>query len=148
MQRDQHDLFGGGILVALGLAVAGYAAMHYDLGTMRQMGPGFFPTALGLVLAGLGLTIAVPAWWRAGERRGFVGREVLCVIAAILIFGLLLGQLGLVVTTALAAVVASIPAPKPGIVWRLVLAAGITALTWAIFIAGLRMTIPVWPWSL
>lgn len=69
-------------------------------------------------------------------------RETLCVLAAILIFGLGMNGLGLVPA---AVPVASGAALQRGLVWRLVVAAVINALTWAIFSVGLRLAIPVRP---
>ncbi|MDP0928219.1 tripartite tricarboxylate transporter TctB family protein [Paracoccus onubensis] len=147
MRRDYHDILWGGFLSLLGLAVAVYSFMHYDIGNLRRMGPGFFPVSLGAVLAVLGLIIAIPAIWRAGETRSFAGRELLGIIVALLLFALLMNRAGIVITAAVAAFVASVVAPRPGILWRLVLAAIIAGLTWAIFIQALEMAIPVWPWS-
>ena len=145
MQRDMHDLLWGAFLALLGLGVAAYAALHYDLGTPRQMGPGFFPVGLGVVLAGLGLNISVSAWWRSADARPFAWREMLAVSAGLLFFGLTLDRIGLIIATAVTVLIASSVAPKKGVVWRLVLTVLITLLTWAIFILGLRMTMPVWP---
>ncbi|RJE82134.1 tripartite tricarboxylate transporter TctB family protein [Paracoccus onubensis] len=147
MQRDYHDILWGGFLSLLGLAVAVYSATHYDIGNLRRMGPGFFPVSLGAVLALLGVVIAIPALWRAGETRSFAGRELLGIIVALLLFALLMNRVGIVVTAAAVSFVASAVAPRPGIVWRLVLAAVIAGLTWAVFIEALEMAIPVWPWS-
>lgn len=147
MQRDWHDIAGGGALAALGLGVAAHAGLTHDLGTLRQMGPGFFPVLLGVLLAGLGLVIALPAWRRQGTARAFAGREALAVLAAIVVFGVFMTPLGLIATTALAVLIAATPAPRAGWRWRLVLAAAVSLLTWAVFILALKMTIPVWPWS-
>lgn len=147
MRRDYHDILWGGFLSLLGLTVAVYSSMHYDIGSLRRMGPGFFPVSLGAVLALLGLVIAIPALRRAGETRNFAGRELLGIIVALLLFALLMNRAGLVITAAIVSFVASAVAPRPGILWRLVLAAVIAGLTWAVFIMALEMTIPVWPWS-
>lgn len=150
MRRDTHDLWWGAVLTLLGLAVAGYAAAQYDFGSLRRMGPGFFPVVLGLGLAGLGVLISLPAWGRPGQLRPFAWREVIGIVAALLVFGLLLNRLGLVATTALTVLISSTVAPRGGIVWRLVLTVAVTALVWLLFVAGLNMSIPVWPvwpWS-
>lgn len=147
MQRDYHDVMWGAILALLGLGVAGYAAQHYDAGTLRRMGPGFFPIVLGLVLAVLGAVIAVPAWRRAGEHRPFAWREGVGVLGALLLFGLLMNRAGIVVSAAGATLLASAVAPRSGLVWRLVLTVVATILTWVVFILALDMPIPVWPWS-
>lgn len=145
MRRDWTDLLGGGAMAALGLAVAAYSAAHYEIGTLRRMGPGFLPLGLGVTLAVFGAIIALPAWSRPGEPVAVAWREALCVLAAILIFGLGMTRLGLVPATALAVLVASVPAPQGGWGWRLILAAVVSGLTWAVFSVGLRLSIPVWP---
>lgn len=145
LRRDWTDLLGGAAMAALGLAVAAHAATHYEIGTLRRMGPGFLPVGLGVMLAVFGAIIAAPAWSRPGRAVAFAWRETLCVLGAILIIGLGMDRLGLVPASALAVLVASIAAPHPGVVWRLVLACVISALTWAIFSLGLRLSIPAWP---
>lgn len=145
MQRDWPDLLGGVVMAALGVAVAAYAAANYEIGTLRRMGPGFLPLGLGALLAVFGAMIALPALGRPAEAVTIAWRETLCVLAAILIFGLGMHRLGLVPATVLSVLVASTAAPHEGVAWRLTLAAVISALTWVIFSVGLRLTIPVWP---
>lgn len=145
MQRDYYDIMWGGILALLGLAVAGYAATHYDFGSLRRMGPGFFPVVLGVGLAGLGVLIVIPAFGRAGQAQPFAWPETIGVIGSLLLFGLLLNRIGLMGATAVTVLVASSVAPRRGIIWRLVLTVVVTALIWVLFILGLNMSIPVWP---
>ena len=57
MIRDHFDLWGGAILALCGAAVAAYSMTHYEFGELRRIGPGFFPSVLGVLLAGLGLFI-------------------------------------------------------------------------------------------
>ncbi|WP_128254052.1 tripartite tricarboxylate transporter TctB family protein [Falsirhodobacter deserti] len=147
MQRDHDDIMWGAILALLGLGVAAYAAACYDMGSLRRMGPGFFPVMLGIVLAVLGAAIAVPAWWRKGVARPLYWREALGVTASLMLFSVLMGTAGIVVATVVTTLVASSVAPRGGTLWRVVLAVVVAALTWLIFIAGLSMSIPVWPWS-
>ncbi len=145
MQRDWPDLLGGLALAALGIGAAGWAVAHYSLGSLRQMGPGFFPAALGFALFVLGLIVALPALRRTADAPKVEPASALAVLGAILVFGLGLYRLGLVGATLAAVLVASIPAPRKGWVWRLVLAGVITVLTVTVFSIGLRMTLPLWP---
>jgi uncharacterized BrkB/YihY/UPF0761 family membrane protein len=147
MQRDHHDILGGLAMAAIGGAVALYSLANYDFGTLRQMGPGFFPTSLGTILAVLGLLITIPAWTRAGTPQSFALPETVAILSAILLFGFGLERLGLILTTAGAVLIASLPAPRKGWLWRLVLAVVVTAVTWIIFKLGLNMTMPLWPWA-
>jgi hypothetical protein len=66
-RRDYTDILGGALLVAFGLGV-GFYAQRYNIGTLTRMGPGFFPAALGFLLALLGLAILLPGLRRTGGR--------------------------------------------------------------------------------
>lgn len=145
MQRDWTDIFGGFALALIGAGAAGWALLHYDLGSLRQMGPGAFPVGLGLLLTVIGLIVAVPALRRAGEAVPFEPWSALAVLAAILVFGFGLRSLGLVLAAFLGVLVASLPAPRRGVTWRLVLAGVVTLLTVLVFRAGLQMSLPLWP---
>ena len=145
MRRDWLDIWGGLALAALGASASGWALAHYELGTLRQMGPGFFPAVLGALLVALGLIVALPAWRLAGAPAPVEPRAAAAVLASILIFGFGLPHLGLVGATAGLVLVATLPAPHAGWAWRLVLAAAVTALTVLVFSFGLRMSLPLWP---
>ena len=53
----KRDFYAGGLMVLLGLGIAIKGAT-YRAGTLMHMGPGFLPTALGVLLALLGIAIA------------------------------------------------------------------------------------------
>ena len=56
----KRDFYAGGLMVLLGLAIALKGAT-YRAGTLMHMGPGFLPTALGVLLVLLGIAIAAVA---------------------------------------------------------------------------------------
>jgi hypothetical protein len=53
----KRDFYAGGLMILLGLGAA-LEGQRYNIGTMRQMGPGFMPVALGVVLVLIGIMIA------------------------------------------------------------------------------------------
>jgi hypothetical protein len=55
--RLKRDYYAGALMVLLGL-IAAHDGTRYPIGTLRQMGPGYFPLALGVLLVLLGLMIA------------------------------------------------------------------------------------------
>lgn len=64
--RDTRDIIGGVLLTITGI----YFALHsgnYNMGEAARMGPGYFPTVLGWILAAMGLLIAAMALRRSGE---------------------------------------------------------------------------------
>lgn len=145
MQRDWPDIFGGLILAAIGAGAVVWAAMYYDMGTLRRMGPGFFPVVLGAALFLLGLVVALPALGRAADAPKIEPGTAAAVLAAILIFAFGLSRLGLAGATAATVLVATLPAPRKGWVWRVLLAVAVTTLTVLVFSLGLQMTLPIWP---
>lgn len=145
MGRDWADVWGGAVLALLGAAVALHAGMRLEFGTLRAMGPGFFPVTLGVLLVVLGAAIAIPGWWRRAEPLAIRWGDAAAVIAAILIFGLGMSRLGVVPACFAAVLVASVPAPHEGWRWRVLLAGAVTLLVYLVFILGLRMGLPVWP---
>jgi hypothetical protein len=53
----KRDFYAGGLMLLLGLGIALKGAT-YRTGTLMHMGPGFLPTALGVLLVLLGIAIA------------------------------------------------------------------------------------------
>jgi hypothetical protein len=56
----KRDFYAGGLMVLLGLGIALKGA-SYRAGSLMHMGPGFLPTALGVLLVMLGIAIAIAA---------------------------------------------------------------------------------------
>ncbi len=146
-RRDPHDLLGGLLMAVIGFAAAWYAFEHYELGSPRNMGPGFFPFGLGLLLGVLGLLITLPALLRPGNRIVVAWRTLACVIGSLVLFAVLLKTAGLVLATVAAVLLASWADRGVGWRTRIIAAVAIAALCWLIFIVGLNMVLPVWPWS-
>jgi hypothetical protein len=53
----KRDFYAGGLMLLLGLFIA-LKGLSYRAGTLMHMGPGFLPTALGVLLVLLGIAIA------------------------------------------------------------------------------------------
>lgn len=56
----KRDFYAGLLIMAFGLLFA-VKGPSYNVGTLMHMGPGFLPTALGVLLVGLGIAIAMTA---------------------------------------------------------------------------------------
>jgi putative Ca2+/H+ antiporter (TMEM165/GDT1 family) len=56
----KRDFYAGGLMILIGLFIALKGAT-YRAGTLMHMGPGFLPTALGVLLVLLGIVIAATA---------------------------------------------------------------------------------------
>lgn len=143
-RRDPVDLSAGFLMMAVGLFIAIYA-QRYNFGTPARMGPGFFPQTLGWVLVGLGIVIAVPAWFRSGRLPELHWRNMFFVVLALISFAVLLRPAGLVVTVFAASFIALLADNQSTWVSRMLTSAGVTSLAAAIFIGGLGMNLPLWP---
>ena len=56
----KRDFYAGGLMVLLGIGIA-LKGTTYRAGTLMHMGPGFLPTALGIILVLIGIAIAAVA---------------------------------------------------------------------------------------
>jgi len=144
--KDMQDLVGGLAVTALGIFAAIYA-QRYEFGDLNRMGPGYFPVALGVVLAVLGLLIAIPAFFRNGEKIHVEWKTFLLVLGSIVVFALTLKVVGLILATALAVIVSSLADRETRWKGRIILAFGVAAVTYMVFGFGLGMVLPAWPWN-
>jgi len=143
--KDFRDLFGGLLMMAIGIFAALYA-QRYEMGQLQRMGPGYFPVVLGALLAVLGFFIALPAFFREGTSIKVQWKSLFWVSLSILLFALLLSTLGLIFTTMISVITSSMAStftwPK-----KVLLSAGVALVTYLIFSFGLGMLLPIWPWS-
>lgn len=147
MHRDTLDFVGGVALGLTGLCVAIYSFNVYPFGQLRQVGPGFFPVILGSLLCLLGTAVAIAGYRRQVAPVEIHMVELVCILGSVVAFALLVEREGILLSTAVCVMIASIPARRNGMLWRVILAAVGAVLTWAIFVAGLRLPLPVFPWS-
>lgn len=146
LDRDYRDIVAGVALALAGGASAIYALSHYSLGTFTRMGPGMVPTWLGGALAVFGIVIALQGLGQRGQGFTIRFRVLLMLGVSIVCFALMIDRFGMVpavFTSALLATFAEAPV-RP--LRSLMLAVTLSVVTWAIFIAGLRLTIPSFDW--
>ncbi len=139
------DFWAGIMFIALGGMFAG-KAFTYKLGTTAQMGAGFFPFWLGILLFLLGAWVArggVRSEGPALER--FYWWPVVTVLVSVCIFGVLLKVLGMVAAGVVLVMGASFGSRQ--FKWRevVLLAIGLAVFCAVLFVAGLKLPIPVCP---
>jgi hypothetical protein len=143
--RSQKDFWCGVIFLVIGVAVM-VLAREYRFGTAARMGPGFFPTLLGGLLAALGLGIALPALLRDGEAFPRLHmRPMLMLLVSIVIFGLLLEPLGFILASIALLLVGGIADPDLKPLESLGLALLITAFSVVVFVLVLGLPLSLWP---
>ncbi|WP_113382598.1 tripartite tricarboxylate transporter TctB family protein [Shinella sp.] len=93
--RRPSDFFSGLIFLGVGV-LAIVQAMDYPLGTLRTMGPGYFPILVAVLLCGVGLTLVGKSTAGEGEEAVTISLwPLLLVLGGLLAFALLLLKAGL-----------------------------------------------------
>jgi hypothetical protein len=156
MIKSQKDFFSGLLFTAFGTAFA-VGAQNYGMGVPAKMGPGFFPTMLGILMIIVGLVVLFGAFTKGspdGDKVGALAfRQLFFVIAANLLFGVMIGGLpsiglpsmGLIVGIYVLVIVASFAGDVFKLKEVLILATVLAVGSYFAFIKLLKLTFPVWP---
>ncbi len=150
MKPDIRDFIAGALMLAMGLFVALYASSQYQVGTAARMGPGYFPSLLGWVLAFLGLVVTLLSFRDVVhilQPPPFTARPFIAVIAAVALFAVLITRIGLIPTTILMVVVTSAGSNSFQPRRALLLGVSLSVIAWLIFSLGLQMTLPAFAWE-
>ncbi|MFT4192653.1 MAG: tripartite tricarboxylate transporter TctB family protein [Comamonas sp.] len=162
MPADQQRLYSGLLFVVVALAFGVAAVRHYPLGSAASMGPGYFPLLLSGVLALLGVVALVQGLRMRAQRieetaatppRRFAWRPVFFVLLANAAFGLLIEGVpalgipagGLVVSTYAVVFIASWAGSEHRNGPALLLATGLAAGCYLVFIQAMGLVVPAWP---
>jgi hypothetical protein len=163
--RDRKDVFAGLLFAAIGLTTV-IVASEYPLGTMRSIGPGYFPIMIGVLLALLGAGVALQgmsfsgaadpagehaaaraeeAAARAEEDDGIAVRPLIMITVAVVAFGLMVRPLGLAVATVTLVTLASLAGREFRLLKVALLSVVLIALSWITFIYLLGLPMTLWP---
>jgi hypothetical protein len=145
--RNEKDFWSGVMFVVVGLTFALFA-QNYEMGTAQRMGPAYFPTILGGLLAVLGAIIGLQGLTvetTEGKIEKFHFGPLFAVLGAVVAFGALLRPGGLIVALVALMGIASFGSHEMKFKELIPLAIGLALLVLAVFIWGLGLTIPVWP---
>ncbi|MBL8288012.1 MAG: tripartite tricarboxylate transporter TctB family protein [Rubrivivax sp.] len=146
--KSEKDFWSGLMFVVVGVVFA-WGATTYSFGSSARPGPGYFPFGLGIILALIGalilfesLTIEVEGGEKIGE---WPLKQSGVILGAVALFGLLLPKIGMAVALPVLIIVSSLASGEFN--WKEVLLNSVilTVGSWAIFIKGLGLTIPLWP---
>lgn len=131
--QDRREFASAFVILAAGMFVIGYAHSYLSVGTLRMMGPGFFPLILGYILIGLGLIIGVSIDRGEAKTAALDWRAAICVIASVGIFALTLRPLGLLPSCTLLIVTASFGSKRFSLRTALAVSVFVGILSYLIF---------------
>jgi len=144
--RSAKDFWAGIMFIGFGTVALAVAQMNYKMGTAQSMGPAYFPSVLGGILAILGLVVLFKSLGLTGPKvPRFHFRPLLFVFGACLAFAYLLRPLGLVVSIVTLVFISAVGGRE--FKWKEVtlLSVGLAALSVALFVKGLMLPFPIWP---
>jgi hypothetical protein len=143
------DYYGGVLMVVIGLGSI-WRGVEYQVGTLTQMGAGYFPVGIGSVLALMGLSILVGAWrlpistrkkWTP-EWRGWS-----CIVLALVAF-VLVGRFGGLVPATFAVTFIAAIGDRKNTFWNsLLLSIAMVAVSVVVFSWALQMQFPLFRWG-
>jgi putative Ca2+/H+ antiporter (TMEM165/GDT1 family) len=149
----KRDFYAGGLMILLGLGIA-LKGLSYRAGTLMHMGPGFLPTALGVLLVLLGIAIAAaglapsegsddnqrilpenPQWW------GWA-----CILAGPILFIILGRNFGMIPGTFSCVFIAALGDRNATWLGTFILATVITVFGVGLFSYFLQVPMPILTW--
>ena len=145
--RNQKNFASGLLYIAVGLAFA-IGATNYRMGDAARMGPGYFPFALGLLLACIGaIVLATSLRPHTPPERlpKFHFKTLAWILGSVVLFGVLLVPLGLVASLVVLVFVSSMASHEFGWKGALLNAMLLLAICVGAFVYGLGLQLPMWP---
>jgi hypothetical protein len=141
---SKEDFYAGLMFIGFGV-LAILIARNYPIGSAMRMGPGYFPTAIGMCLIVLGSVIALTGFRLRGEGVGrFAWRPLLLLAAAFSIFALTIESLGFIVALLVMVVLSAFAGQEWRVKEVIIEALLLVAACWLVFVYLLELPFPVW----
>jgi hypothetical protein len=150
INKYNKDYYGGGLMILLGLGAA-LQGQTYKIGSLSHMGPGFFPVALGVLLALTGMAIALTAKGNvpAAEEKRLPPewRGWLCITFSIVAF-VVLGKYGGLLPATFAVVFISALGDRQNTLKNaLILSSAMVVVCVVVFWWALKLQLPLFQWG-
>jgi hypothetical protein len=145
--RNHRDFWAGVMFIGTGILFM-LLSRQYTFGTAAKMGPGYFPTMLGGLMAVIGLMILIPAV-RASTPEVRIGRFDLranfLVLLGVAVYAATLPKLGFIVALSLLVFIASMAHHEFKVKTTLYSIVGLLIFSWLVFVKGLELQFPFLP---
>lgn len=151
--KNPRDFWCGLVFIALG-GLAVYLSHDYKMGTALEMGPGYFPTWIGIILMGFGLVLGGRSFTiedSGGEGLGWKDwafRPWIVTAGAIGVYALMMeAEIGFVPSIFLLVITSSLAHKDVRVLETLILASCVTVGAVLIFIYGIELPYRLFWWS-
>ena len=145
--RNPKNFYSGLLFAGFGIAALAISST-YNMGTAFQMGPGYFPRALGVVLVAFGALLSVLSLRGSQEEDSKIvwrWKPLAIILSSVCVFALIGEWLGLIGSSLLLVLISSMA--REGFNWKeaaiIGLILGVASV--AVFVYGLGVPLPVWP---
>ncbi len=137
--RHNRDALAGLLFIALGL-VGFLVALSYDFGNLSDMGPGFFPRVLSVILVGFGVvTLFKGLRFKVQIEEGWNWLALSLLMGALVGFGWTMERFGLLPALVILIFVSALAGREFKFTETLILIAVLSLMAVAIFIWGLGL---------
>jgi hypothetical protein len=144
--KSPKDFWAGLMFIGFGGFFMIWALTHYQMGTAVRMGPAYFPTVLGGLLAFLGILVFIESFAMEGPAvPTFKFRPLILISAACVVYGYTMKPLGLVLATALLVFIAAFGGHE--FKWKEVTILYVVLIVFSllVFVKGLTLPFPICP---
>ena len=144
--KSPKDFWSGVMFIGSGLFFMVWALVNYQMGSAVRMGPGYFPTVLGALLALIGAAVLIPSLTVKGPPIAtFHFRPLLFVSVGCVLYGYLMKPAGLIGATAALVFVSAFGGHE--FKWKEVTILFVVLVIFSIlvFVKGLTLPFPVCP---
>lgn len=143
--KSPKDFWSGLMFVAFGLFFM-VVARNYRMGTATSMGPGYFPTMLGGLMALLGGVIFFQSFVVRGQPVAAMSfRPLFFIVLSLLLFGYLIEPIGTVFALALLIILSALAGHEFKLKEVLILSIALILFSALVFVKGLGLPFPLWP---
>ena len=144
--KSQEDFWAGLMFIAFGV-LAIFISTDYPLGSAMRMGPGYFPTGIGIILIILGSIIAMPSFKVVGDKVGtFAFKPMILLSVAFGVFGWAIDNIGFILALFILIALSSAAGKEFKMKEILPMSAVLIVGSWALFIWGLELPFPLFWW--
>lgn len=143
VRHSRHNVIAGGIFIAIAALFVVQGSI-YDFGTALQMGPGFFPIVLAVILSIFGLLILIDGLRKPPEivDGAVPWRGIILICLALAVFGAGARALGLVPVVLVCTFMTALASRKNSLLSAAATSLVMAALCYLIFKVGLAVSLP------
>ena len=145
--RNRQNFAAGAFFTAFGMACA-ILARSYSMGTSDDIGPGYFPFWIAVLLTLLGSAVCLSSLAPQAQETTIDKldwKSTLWIVGSATLFAFLLEYLGAVFSTMILVLISSMGSHEHSLKGSIVSSVILALLVYLIFVKGLGLPFPAWP---